>query len=366
MFASLAWAHPSPQSELLLDVGADSVRADFTLPLDELKLAFTAPLTDAGASKVLVPDAQIAAYLVAHVRPVAPDGRAWSVRVEQLHWMLGTQPADVVAILVLRPPPGAPLGDFNLTVDAIAHQVPNHLTMVALRESDRRALAKPRMLGVLRFGQRSIAVKDADQRWWVGFGDLFKLGVEHIAGGADHLLFLLTLLLPCALVAQEGRWGHYGGTRHMVLNLLAVVSAFTIGHSLTLLLGVTGVLTLPTQPVEAAIALSIIVSALHAWRPLFARRETWIAAGFGLVHGLAFSSAIRQLELSGPRLAAGVFAFNLGIEAVQAIIVAIVAPLLMLLARTPYFQMVRRGTALAAGAMALVWMIERMGSGVML
>ena len=366
MVASVAGAHPSPQSELLLDVGADSVRAEFTLPLDELKLAFATPLVDAGANTVLVPDAQIAAYLVAHVRPVAADGRAWSVRVDQLRWMLHTQPADLVATLVLRPPAGAPLGDFTLAVDAIAHQVPNHITMVALRASGQRALAKPRMLGVLRFGQRSIVVKGADQRWWVGFGDLFKLGMEHIAGGTDHLLFLLTLLLPCALVEQEGRWGRFGGTRHLVFNLLGVVSAFTIGHSLTLLLGATGVLSLPSQPVEVAIALSIIVSAVHAWRPLFARREGWIAAGFGLVHGLAFSSAIRQLELSGARLAAGVLAFNLGIETVQAIIVAIVAPLLVLLARTRYFQMVRQGAALAAGVMALVWMVERMGVNVMM
>ena len=369
-FSALAGAHPSPQSDLLLDVGANSVQAELTLPLEELKLAFSTPLidgsdrtgsTDTTGSHVLIPDAQMAAYVAAHLRPVAPDGRAWVVKVTRLRWLLAARPADLVASVEMRPPAGAPVGDFTLTMDAIGHQVPNHITMVALRDSGARTLARPRMLGALRFGQRSIDIKGADQRWWVGFSSLFKLGMEHIAGGADHLLFLLTLLLPCALVAHEGRWTKFGGTRHLVVNLLGVVSAFTAGHSLTLLLGAIGVLSLPSQPVEVAIALSIMVSALHAWRPLFARREGWIAAGFGLIHGLAFSSAVRQLELSGARLAAGVLAFNLGIEAVQAIIVAIVAPMLVLLARTRYFSMVRQGAALVAGMMALVWMVERVG-----
>jgi hypothetical protein len=111
--------------------------------------------------------------------------------------------------------------------------------------------------------------------------------------------------------------------------------------------------------VEIAIAASILVSALHAWRPLFPRREAWIAAGFGLVHGLAFADALRDLQLSGARLAAGVLAFNLGIESVQTLLMLVAAPLLLLLARSTWFAQVRVSVALVAGMMALVWIVAR-------
>jgi hypothetical protein len=351
-----AWSHPSPQSEVLLEGRAGSVHAEVTLPLDELALAFGRPLVESPSGRPLATDAEIAAYLAAHVRPVAPDGRAWTVKVSNVRWMLQQRPADVVAAVTLRPPAGASLDRFTLNMDAIAHQVQSHVTVVALRNEHE---TETRVLGTLRFGQRSIDVHGADPRWWAGGLDLFSLGMAHIAEGADHLLFLLTLLLPAALVAKEGQWGHYGGSRHLAMNLLKVVTAFTIGHSLTLLLGATGAVRVPEQPVEVAIAASILVSAVHAWRPVFPGREGWIAAAFGLVHGLAFGGSLRELDLSGMRLASGILAFNLGIEAMQAMAVAVAAPLLVLLAQSRFSVRARRIAALSAGAMAVVWVAQR-------
>lgn len=363
LFTALAaQAHPSPSSEVLLDARADTIDARVTLPLDELKLAFPAPLVDAAGKRALASDAQVASYLAAHIRPLAPDGRAWSVKVTSLRWELERTPADLVATVLLRPPPGAPAGSLVLGFDAIAHQVPNHLTLVALRRPGAGPDARPHMLASLHYGQRSVAIRDVAPRWWSGFGDLFKLGMVHIAEGADHLLFLLTLLLPAALRAQGNRWGGFAGTRAMLGQLLTVVTAFTVGHSLTLMLGATGRVVLPAQPVEVAIALSIVVSAAHAWRPIFPRREGWIAGAFGLVHGLAFAATIRELGLDGARLAAGILAFNLGIETVQALLVLLVAPLLVLLARSGRYQQVRQGAAVASAALALVWVAERAGA----
>jgi hypothetical protein len=354
-----AWGHPSPHSEVLLESRADGVRAEITMPLDELVLAFGQPLVEVPSDHVLVGDTRIGAYLAAHLRPVAPDGRAWTVKIVNVRWLLHQRPADVRAIVMLHPPPGAPLDRFTLHFDAIAHHVQSHLAVVALRTD---ADAPARVLGTLRFGQRSLEVRGADPRWWAGSADLFRLGMAHIAEGLDHLLFLLTLLLPAALLVKDGRWSGYGGPRHLAVNLLKVVTAFTIGHSLTLLLGAAGVVRVPEQPVEVAIAASILVSAAHAWRPIFPRREAWVAAGFGLVHGLAFGASLRELDLSGMRLAAGILAFNLGIETMQALIVAVAAPLLVLLAGTAYGRDVRRLAASFAALMALVWMVQR-GAG---
>jgi hypothetical protein len=211
----------------------------------------------------------------------------------------------------------------------------------------------------LHYGQRSLQVQGADPRWWSGSTDLFRLGVQHIAEGTDHLLFLLTLLLPAALLVKDGKWAGFGGARHLLVHLLKVVTAFTLGHSVTLMLGAWGTVRLPEQPVEFAIAVSILFSAVHAWRPIFPRREGWIAFGFGLVHGLAFASAIRELQLSGARLVTGVLAFNLGIEAMQMVVILIAAPLLILLARRPSYRMVRQAAALMSAVMAIVWMSQR-------
>ena len=351
-----AGAHPSPSSQVFLTVGSDRIHAEVTLPVDELVLAFPVPLLDASGRWPMASDARVAAYVAAHVRPVAPDGRAWTVSVTRVRWELDRRPADIVADVVLRPPPGAPLGTLDLAIDTISHQVPNHITLVALKNG---AEARPRMLASLHYGQHVVAVRDAAPRWWTGCGDLFRLGMRHIAEGADHLLFLLTLLLPAALRADQGRWVGYAGTRHLVRSLLTVVTAFTLGHSLTLVLGAAGVVAPPSQAVEVAIALSILVSAAHAWGPLFPRREGWVAGGFGLVHGLAFASALRELHLEGTRLAAGILAFNLGIETVQTLLVLLAVPLLVLLARTRYFPRVRQATAGVAAVLALGWLWVR-------
>jgi hypothetical protein len=348
MWAMAAGAHPSPQSEVLLESRPDGIRAELVLPLDELALALP------GAAHAS--EAQMSAYLAAHIRPVAPDGRAWVVKIEQVRWLMSQRPADVVATMTLRPPAGAPLDRFTFADDAISHQVQSHLTVVALRS----APGEPsRVLGTLHYGQRSLQVQGADPRWWSGSTDLFRLGVQHIAEGTDHLLFLLTLLLPAALLVKDGKWAGFGGARHLLVYLLKVVTAFTLGHSVTLMLGAWGTVRLPEQPVEFAIAVSILFSAVHAWRPIFPRREGWIAFGFGLVHGLAFASAIRELQLSGARLVTGVLAFNLGIEAMQMVVILIAAPLLILLARRPSYRMVRHSAALMSAVMAIVWMSQR-------
>lgn len=191
------------------------------------------------------------------------------------------------------------------------------------------------------------------------FVDLFRLGLRHIAGGFDHLLFLLVLLLPAGLVAGGGRWTHAAAISRSVGHLLAIVSAFTLGHSLTLLLAALGGVTLPAAPVEVLIALSVLVSALHAIRPLFSGREAWVAGAFGLVHGLAFATTLTQLGLGAWSRVGGVLAFNLGIEAMQLLVVASVLPALLLMRAAPAYAWLRVAAASIAALAALGWMIER-------
>ena len=188
---------------------------------------------------------------------------------------------------------------------------------------------------------------------------LFHLGMRHIAEGTDHLLFLLVLLLPAPLLAAGSRWSATAGVRRTLTHILGIVTAFTLGHSLTLTLAATHVVRVPGRPVEILIAISILVSALHALRPIFPGREAWIAAFFGLIHGLAFASTLDRLGLSRWERVAGILAFNLGIETMQVLVVALVLPSLLCLSRTRFYRFLRiLGAAFACVASSL-WILER-------
>ncbi|MFT4102556.1 MAG: HupE/UreJ family protein [Burkholderiaceae bacterium] len=371
--AACALAHSAPGALLLLDARPDRITADIRIPLSELELAFGQPLSARPGQAVAVNEAALRQYLLEHVRVIAGDGRAWTVRLGSMRADIGQQPVDLIVESEWIPPPGASPRRFTLRYDAVAHEVPNHIAVVSLRrdwESGMLAAsgesAEPgksaRVLGTIRFNHHAIPVDLGPGSAWAGLRASVVSGMAHIAEGTDHLLFLLVLLLPAPLVADTARrrWGGYGGARHGLVRLLQIVTAFTIGHSLTLALGALGWARPPSAPVEIVIALSILVSALHAWRPLFAGREMLIAAGFGLVHGMAFSGVVADMGLSGGWLAQAVLGFNLGIELMQIAIVAVVFPLLLLMARTPRYAAVRVPLAAFAAVAAAAWLLERM------
>jgi hypothetical protein len=204
--------------------------------------------------------------------------------------------------------------------------------------------------------------------WWgtlrervsaIGFGSVFRLGVRHIAEGTDHLLFLLALLLPAPMLVSGSCWSGFAGIRDSLLRILKVVSAFTLGHSVTLAMAALGVVHVPSRPIEILIAVSILVSAIHALRPLFPGRESAIAGFFGLVHGLAFATTLGELGFGPWARVANLMAFNLGIEAMQIVVVAAILPSLLVLSRTPTYSVLRIGGALFAGCAALGWIVER-------
>ncbi|MGI4741875.1 MAG: HupE/UreJ family protein [Janthinobacterium lividum] len=363
-----------PTSLVLLDLQATGVAAEVQLPLGELQLALGNQLnvTDQPATLVARQGAALRAYLLAHVHPVGPDGRPWTVAVRGLALgaaeQTGTGPyPELTAQLWLQPPAGESARTFTLHYDVIMHQLVTHTTLVSIRQDwDAGVLAEhPVEVGVIRLDPRdnSIApleIAPAAGSRWRGFQNMVGLGLSHIAEGTDHLLFLLVLLLPAPLLVRFGRWSKFGGVRYSLGRLLKIVTFFTLGHSLTLLVGALGWVRLPSQPVEVLIAFSILVSAVHALRPLFPGREAWVAAGFGLIHGLAFASTLANLHLDATRMGLSILGFNLGIELMQLFVIALTVPWLFLLSRTPAYPAVRVGGALVAAAAALAWLAERL------
>ncbi|MGE3333479.1 MAG: HupE/UreJ family protein [Rhodospirillaceae bacterium] len=192
------------------------------------------------------------------------------------------------------------------------------------------------------------------------FAAMFHLGLSHIAEGTDHLLFLLALLLPAPLVAAVRRWGPGASARRSLVQIVTIVSAFTLGHSLTLALAALGIVRVPSAPIEVLIAVSILISAVHALRPIFPGKEAGVAAFFGLIHGLAFANTIQLMHLTAGQRVAGLLGFNLGIEAMQLLVVAAVMPSLYLFSRTRVYGYVRIAGGVFAGAAACGWIAERL------
>jgi HupE / UreJ protein len=137
------------------------------------------------------------------------------------------------------------------------------------------------------------------------------------------------------------------------------VTAFTLGHSITLVFGALGWVHLPGAFVESAIALSIFISAIHALAPIFRGKEIFIAGGFGLVHGLAFAATLSGFGFDPLTLVSSVLGFNLGIEAFQLLVILVVMPWLVLLARSPVYGSFRLASAALTGIAAAAWFTER-------
>lgn len=189
-------------------------------------------------------------------------------------------------------------------------------------------------------------------------------GVRHILLGYDHLLFLVALLLPAVVRREHGRWRPVDGTGEACWTVLAVVSAFTLAHSLTLGLAVLHLVVLPTALVESLVALSIVTAAADNLVP-FVRRRLLLAFGFGLVHGLGFAGALDALGLEGGALVTALLAFNLGVELGQLAIVALLLPALLILRASPAYRplLLRAGSA-AIGLAGALWLAERLPDAV--
>ena len=195
---------------------------------------------------------------------------------------------------------------------------------------------------------------------WQQLGAFLSEGIWHILKSYDHVLFLLTLLFP-AVVRYSGRgWEPRASLHDAALEVLQVVTAFTLAHSLTLSLAVLGLVHLPARWVESAIALTVLLGALNNLKPLIVRRRWAVAFGFGLVHGLGFASVLADLGLHGANLTLSLLGFNVGVEMGQMLIVLAVLPLAFLLRDTVLY----RRTFMPAGSAAIVvlasyWLMVR-------
>jgi hydrogenase/urease accessory protein HupE len=176
----------------------------------------------------------------------------------------------------------------------------------------------------------------------------FKMGVEHILTGYDHLVFLFGLVLLRARLKE----------------LLAVVTAFTIAHSITLAIAVLGIFTPSPRFVEPAIALSIAYVGIENFFVKDASKRWRITFPFGLIHGFGFAGALQEINLPRPQIPVALVTFNLGVEAGQLFAMSIILPMVILIRQKDWFE--PKGVRVLSGAVAVaggIWFVMRIAAG---
>lgn len=349
-----AWSHKPSDSYLTLTQEGSRLHGQWDIALRDLDAAIGLDADGNGEitwGEVRVRHADIAAYALARLS-IGGDGQPCVARAgEQL---VDNHTDGAYTVLNFEVACPAPPKQLELGYRLFADLDPQHRGLLRLQAqgTTRTAVLGPD-------GPSPVyELKRADRL--EQFTDYVREGVWHIWIGFDHILFLLSLLLPAVLVWQARRWEPAHSFRAAFVEVVKIVTSFTVAHSITLTLATLGFVALPSRWVEATIAASVVLAALNNLRPVFQGRRWVMAFGFGLVHGFGFASVLADLGLPQDALALALLGFNVGVELGQLAIVAAFLPLAYALRDTRFYQRaVFIGGSLAIALLAALWFVER-------
>ena len=361
MALALAWAglapaqaHKPSDSYLSLTVTEDRLSGQWDIALRDLDFAIGLDADGNGEitwGEVRAKHADIAAYALARLA-VRSDGTPCAIEPGPQLVDDHTDGAYTVLPLTLRctKAPAQLAIDYTLFADLD----PQHRGLLNLQAL---GLTRTAVLGT-QAPTRTFELKSTSR--WAQFIDYAREGVWHIWIGFDHILFLLSLLLPAVLIWRGTRWQAVESLREAFVDVFKIVTAFTLAHSITLSLATLGFVSLPSRWVESAIAASVVLAALNNVWPLIQGRRWAVAFGFGLVHGFGFASVLAELGLPREALALALVGFNLGVEVGQLAIVAVFLPWAFVLRRSAFYRRaVMLGGSLLIAALAGAWLVER-------
>jgi len=354
VLASPAAGHKASDAYLTLERDGTSLRGQWDIALRDLDNVLALDADGDGQitwGELRARHADIAAYALSHLS-IASGGQACPLRVESHLVETHTDGAYAVLALAGRCAEAAPTLAIDYTL--FADVDPQHRGLLNLVED---GASRSHVLGAR--GSHAVVGGAAGG----ALGQLVAYvheGVWHIWLGFDHILFLVSLLLPAVLVRSDRTWQPAPSFRASFGEVAKVVTAFTAAHSITLTLATLGVVALPSRWVESAIALSVVLAALNNVAPVVGSGR-WIAAfAFGLLHGFGFAGALQDLGLPTDGLALSLAGFNVGVELGQLAIVAAFLPLAYAIRATvAYRRVVLAGGSLAIAAVAAVWLAER-------
>lgn len=253
---------------------------------------------------------------------------------------------------------------FSIKCDDTDHIAINYTLLFDL-DSQHRGLIKIKsdletQSFVMSPDNHNIKIFSGKTNRWLQFTSFVKEGAYHIFAGLDHILFLLSLLLPAVLLRKNNYWLPIDDFKTGLLDVGKIVTAFTVSHSITLSLSIFNIIYLPSRLVESMIALSVIIIAINNIYPFINARRWQITMLFGLIHGFGFASVLQDLNITGSNLLISLLGFNAGIELGQLMIVGLFLPLAYLIRRHwLYYRLILQLGSFMIIAISLVWLVER-------
>ena len=346
-----AHAHKPSDSYLSLNVQGERMTGQWDIALRDLDFAIG--LDQDGDGKLTWDEIRarhqaISAYALERLKLSTEKGACAVTIGEQLIDDHTDGAYSVMRFGVLCPGPLTQLSQLTINYHLFADLDPQHKGLLRLTHDGETSTA----IFDPAHARQTLSLEAPDRL--KQFATYVKEGVWHIWIGYDHILFLLSLLLPAVLLAAPA-----DNLRGAFIDVLKVVTAFTLAHSLTLTLASLSLIALPSRFVESAIAASVILAAVNNIYPLFRGRRPVAAFAFGLIHGFGFASVLIDLGLPKTSLLASLFGFNLGVEIGQLCIVAVFLPLAFSLRHTVFYRRLLTGGSAAIALVALYWFVER-------
>jgi hypothetical protein len=207
---------------------------------------------------------------------------------------------------------------------------------------------------------KEISLKIKQASTWETFVSFLKEGIWHIWIGFDHILFLLMLLVSSVIYHKNREILPQNSLKTTLIEVLKIVTAFSMAHSITLALSVLEVVDVNMVFIEVAIALSVLFTALNNMFAFFKTKIWMLAFGFGLIHGFGFANVLKEMVLTTKELAASLLGFNLGVEIGQLAIVIAVVPILYFSRKGKFYRyVILYGFSALTAVVASVWAYER-------
>jgi hypothetical protein len=358
LVAGQAQAHQTSVSRIEIEVSGDGIDLTLILPQDQLLIVL--PEYPNLLAQGTLPDSHaLQQYLADHLW-ITRDKRRYSGLVYSSEPALEKQFGVERPVLKLQIMFPALDGTIQLHSDVILHEVRSHKTYVTLNRSYTLGVFETKTLGVLRHNRTEAEVALGKASAWKSMSAMFVQGIDYIVSRPDHLLFLFCLLVTVPLIKTHNGWQATSRSTAVIPQTILIVTGFTLAHGLTLALSTFGYLPAGGQWVEVFIALTVFYSALLVLYPLPHIEGFWFASSFGLIHGLAFSQLLIEMNLRDLDLITALISFTLGIEFIQFLLVIMVVPCLMQLVRNwMLYRAICWSVAITALAAAIVWVMER-------
>lgn len=359
LVSAAAWAHKPSDSYLTIRAASGSSDVAIRWDIALRDLDYVLQLDRDGNAELTWGEVRqrgddITRYAVDHLQ-LSSGGAACPLETTA-PLMLDRHSDGAYAVLTLTARCASLAGELKARYSLLFDVDPSHRGLVQWIAPGGEA-AQARVFGT-ESAEQGLALQAPDA--WQTLRQYVADGIWHIWIGFDHILFLLALLLPSVLVRRDGKWHGVAQPRTAVVEVLKVVTAFTLAHSITLSLAALQVVTLPSRLVESTIAASVVVAAMNNLRGTIESKRWLLAFVFGLIHGFGFASVLADLGLPTGALALALVGFNVGVELGQMAIVAVFLPLAFWLRATPFYRRgVLKAGSVAVAALAGWWFVQR-------